>query len=110
MRAGTLRHQVVIEAPQHEQDPETGAMRTTWVEWARVWARIEPLSARDFIAAQAVQSEVTARITIRYREGVTAAMRINHSGRLYNIHGVLPDARSGREYLTLPASEGVNHG
>ncbi len=80
------------------------------MEWARVWAGIEPLSARDFIAAQAVQSEVTARIVIRYREGVTAAMRIKHAGRLYTIHGVLPDAKSGREYLTLPVSEGVNDG
>ncbi|MGX5725687.1 phage head closure protein [Metapseudomonas otitidis] len=110
MRAGSLRHRVVIEAPQQDQDPDSGAMVTTWVEWARVWAGIEPLSARDFIAAQAVQSEVTARIVIRYRAGVTAAMRINHAGRLYTIHGVLPDARSGREYLTLPVSEGVNDG
>lgn len=110
MRAGTLRHQVVIEAPHQAQDPESGSMVTTWVEWARVWASVEPLSARDFIAAQAVQSEVTARIVIRYRPGVTAAMRIDHGGRLYNIHGVLPDTRSGREYLTLPVSEGVNDG
>ncbi|TKE23299.1 head-tail adaptor protein, partial [Klebsiella pneumoniae] len=29
---------------------------------------------------------------------------------IYNIEGVLPDPRSGREYLTLPCSEGDNDG
>ncbi|HDG7399279.1 phage head closure protein, partial [Klebsiella pneumoniae] len=53
---------------------------------------------------------VTTRITIRYREGVTRKHRILFRGRIYNIEGVLPDPRSGREYLTLPCSEGANDG
>lgn len=109
--AGALRHKVTIQRQELAQNPVTGAMVATWVTvWERVPAAIEPLSAREFIAAQAVQSEVSMRITIRYRDGVKASMRILHNGRIFNIQGVLADLDSGRSYLTLPCSEGVNDG
>lgn len=110
MRSGKLRHRVVIEKPGQTQDPATGEMMPGWAPVATVWAAIEPLSAREFIAAQAGQSEITARVTIRYRPGIDATMRIIHRGRVYNIHGVLPDPKSGFHYLTLPVSMGVNDG
>jgi SPP1 family predicted phage head-tail adaptor len=110
MRIGKLRHRVTLEAPGQTQDPNTGEMTPGWQPVATVWASVEPLSARDFIAAQASQSEITARIVMRYREGITPEMRAVHRGRPYKIHGVLPDAGSGRHYLTLPVSEGVSDG
>lgn len=110
MRAGALRHRVRIERPDLAQDPSTGEMVPGWVLVATVWASVEPLSTREFIAAQATQSEITARVVMRYRAGITAGMRLAHRGQLYNIHGVLPDPKSGRQYITLPVSEGVNDG
>lgn len=109
-RAGRLRHRVSLQAYTEIIDPNTGAREKGWAEVAKVWASIEPLSARDFIQSAALQSQVTARITIRYREGVTADMRIVHRGKIYNITGVLADRDSGLEYLTLPVSEGTNAG
>lgn len=108
--AGKLRHKVTIQARGEVQDPVSGEMVPGWTDFASVWASIEPLSARDFIAAQANQSEITARIVIRYREGILPTMRILHRGRVYAIQGVLSDAESGLEYLTLPVSEGVSQG
>ena len=110
MRAGSLRHRITIQRSEPKQDPNTGAMTQAWVDVATTWASIEPLSARDFIAASAAQSEISARIVIRYRPGIDSTMRILEGGRIFNIKGVLPDANSGREYLTLPVSEGVNDG
>ena len=110
MQAGKLRHRVQLQQKEQTQNPQTGAMVDTWNTVATVWASVEPLSAREFIAAGASQSSVTTRITIRYREGVTAKMRALYRGQIYNITGVLPDPESGREYLTLPCSEGVNDG
>lgn len=78
--------------------------------WANVPASVAPLSANDFIAAQAVQSKVMARFVIRYKEGLNAAMRIVYKDKLYNIHGILPDPDSGQDYVTLPCSEGVSDG
>lgn len=105
MRAGKLRHRVTLQRKEQTQNPQTGAMLTTWVPVATVWAAFEPLSAREFIAAQAVQSDVSVRVTVRYRPGVTPAMRLIHRGKTYNIVGVLEDKDSGREYMTLPCSE-----
>ncbi|WP_223532061.1 phage head closure protein [Pseudomonas sp. BF-R-30] len=112
MRAGLLRQRITFQEPGLVQDRETGEMLAGWqTTWEKVPASIESLSARDLIAAQAGQSEVTARIVIRYRPGVQPTMRILHRGTIYNIQGQpLPDKKAGLEYLTLLVSAGVNDG
>lgn len=108
--AGRLRHRVTIQRKVGSQNPNTGAITYTWVDVATVWAEVAPLSAREFVASQAMPSEVSTRITIRHRDDVTAQCRALHRGKVFNIHGVLADQVSGLEYLTLPCSEGVNNG
>jgi SPP1 family predicted phage head-tail adaptor len=109
--AGRLRHRIDIQQKQTAQDPMTGEQTESWVTlWDKVPAAIETLSAREFIAAQAVQSEIKARIVIRYRAGLDATMRILHGSKIYNPAAFLPDMDSGLSYLTIPCSEGVNAG
>ncbi|AWY43856.1 head-tail adaptor protein [Pseudomonas putida] len=112
MRAGLLRHRITIQEPGLIQDPDTGEMIPGWVTvWEKVAASVEPLSARDLIAAQAVQSEASGRVVIRYRAGVLPTMRILHRGDVYEIQGQpLPDPVSGLEYLTILVAKGVNDG
>lgn len=110
MRIGKLRHRVEIQQQQHTQDPQNGEMVETWVALATVWASIEPLSVRDFVASNANQSEVTARIVIRHRDDVDSTCRAVYRGKVYNVVGVMTDAKSGVEYLTLAVNEGVNNG
>lgn len=110
MRAGQLRQRVLLQRKSYEQDPHSGAMVETWQDMANVWASIEPLSVREFIASQAMQAEITARAVIRYRADMEATMRLIHRGKIYNIIGILADKNSGLEYQTLTLSEGVNDG
>jgi len=111
LEAGRLRHRVTIQARTNTQDPITGESTIAWVDaWVNLAAAIEPLSAAELISAQAQRSEVTARMTIRSLAGLTATHRVLHNGRVYNIAGVIPDPDSGREWITLPVSEGVNDG
>ena len=111
LEAGKLRQRITIQQQAISQDSQTGEQVTTWVDFrTSIPASIEPLSAREFIQASAVQSRITARIVIRYLSGITASMRILHGSDVYNIEGVLTDKVSGREYLTLPVSAGVNEG
>lgn len=111
LEAGRLRHRVTIQARSNVQDPVSGATVVVWTDvWVNIAAAIEPLSAREQIAAQAQQSEVSARITIRPLPGLTAQHRVVHNGRIYNVEGVIPDPDSGLEWLTLPVSEGVSDG
>lgn len=110
MRAGKLRHRITLQGPGEVQDPDSGEMLAGWTDIATVYGSVEPLSSREFIAAQAGQSQIVARVTIRYRSGLTSDMRIVHRGTVYNVAGALPDAKSGREYLTIPVTAGVNDG
>jgi SPP1 family predicted phage head-tail adaptor len=116
LAAGKLRHRIRIERQVVSRDAD-GVQQITWepVHADTLAAAIEPLSAREFQAAGAAQSQVTARITVRYRPGLAASMRAVHvrdgaDGAIYNIQGVLADRDSGLEYLTLPVSEGTNDG
>tara|TARA_R110000850_G_scaffold9279_10_gene34390 strand:+ start:210 stop:548 length:339 start_codon:yes stop_codon:yes gene_type:complete len=112
MKAGRLRHRCTIERPTSEQDPNSGAIIEGWELVGKAWMAIEPLSVRGFIAANAAQSEVTGQLVMRYRPNlqIDSTMRVRHGVKIYNIEGVLPDKDSGREYLTLPYSEGLNDG
>jgi SPP1 family predicted phage head-tail adaptor len=107
--AGRLRHRIRFEAPVITRGAG-GSQDLSWTLFATVWAAIEPLSARELIAAAQTQSNVIARIVIRYRADLLPEMRINHNGRIYNPAGYLPDKDSGLEYLTIPVTSGLNDG
>lgn len=113
--AGELCHRVRIERKVQSRSSGTGAISWTWetIPNGRDWAAIEPLSAREFVAAAAVQSKVTGRIKMRYRGDVTSAMRVVHESKnvAYSIEGPpLADKKSGVEYMTLAVGAGVNLG
>ena len=112
-----LRHRIWIQQLQAVEDSageiqtDTGEPIMEWANVAEVWAAIEPLSARQFLAAQAQQSKVSCLITIRHRSDIDPAMRLYHEYKnaYYNLEGILPDKESGLEYLTLVCSEGVRY-
>ena len=111
LEAGKLRHRVTFEKRIDQQNAETGGLTSVWLPlFADVPAAVEPLSAREFMSASAMQSKVIARITVRYQAGMDATQRIKHGTKIYNPEGVLPDKDSGVEYLTIPCSAGVNEG
>lgn len=112
MQTGKLKHRLSLQEQSQTQDPTTGQLVVEWQELDKLWASIEPLSAREFISAKAVQSEISARIVIRARDGINASQRLvdERTGAIYNIEGVLRDPKSGQHWMTLPVSEGVDDG
>lgn len=123
MDAGRFIHRVRIEKLDYVrdsegeaiQDPATGEVLREWVEVTTVWAAIEPLSAKEFLQSAATQAKADARIVIRQRDDVDAAMRLvhvrlNRPDVIYNPHGFLPDKESGLEYMTAPCTRGVGEG
>ena len=104
MRLGPLRHPLLIERPIQIQDATTGDLTESWETFAEVKGSIEPLSAREFIAAKATQAEYTSRIRIRYIPGVLPSMRVIdiREDTVYELAGPpLTDPRSGKHWLTL---------
>lgn len=111
LKAGRLRQFIEIQRPVKTQDASTGAMRVSWETlYDAVPASIEPLSVREFSANAREGSAVSARIVVRALNGLDHSMRVLHGDKIYDVEGVLADAESGREYLTLAVSEGKNNG
>lgn len=100
-----LRHRITVEALTIIRDEIGGVMEVWTPVHQGVPADIVPLSGREFVAAQATQNQVTARITIRYQPGIVPAMRLRHGTDTYNIEAVLPDPTL-RRHLTLMCSTG----
>ena len=76
MRIGKLRHRITIECVVETQDAD-GAVIETWSTYETVQASIDPISGREYFAAQSTQADVTHRICIdslsRERDSDTGA-------------------------------------
>lgn len=114
--AGRFRHRIRIEKNtpvQVKSGPGAGSMAPNWaaiVNGESVPAIIEPLRGSEFIAANAVNSQITSKIIIRWRSDIDKTMRLVEGSKIYNPIGWMVDARFGLEYLTSYATEGVNEG
>lgn len=99
MKAGQLDQRVSITRLVQGQD-EIGQPINAWAPVFTTWAAVEPLAGREFFAAGGGQSEVSTRIRLRYRPGVTSADRVTHEGREYGIVSVI-DYKSAHRELVL---------
>ena len=99
MKAGVLNQQVRLEVQTTVQD-DYGQPLNEWLPVATLWAAVEPLQGREYIAASMLTSAVEARIRLRYRPGVTAAMRVIHGQDTYGIQAVI-HIKSARQELQL---------
>ena len=106
MRAGTLRHKVVIQKNTPTRD-SYGAEVEAWADYATVWASIEPARGREFWESQQVNAEVTGKIRIRYLEGITPKMRVKHGSRIFEIISVINPEERNRE-LQLMVKERID--
>lgn len=113
IRAGTLRRRLVIEQRSTSQDT-AGEPVATWTTVATVWGDIAPISGRELLTAQAINTEISHQITIRYQAAladskIMAGRRISYGGRYFNIHAVMNEDERNRVLMIL-ASEGLNDG
>ena len=112
MQAGKLRHRIKIQAKPLSQD-EWGEPLDQWADvWTNVPASIESVSGGEGWTAQLVQANVNTKITIRWRDGITALHRIVHQTReqlavspqemtIYDIVAPLPDSTGRRELVLM---------
>ena len=104
---GRLRDRVTIKTRSVARDAY-GAEVVTWATLATVWASVETLSGREYLATISggipqVRSERLSRVVIRYRSDVREYMQISYGGRTLRIEQVLEVER--REKLHLMCSE-----
>ncbi len=83
MQAGKLRHRLTVEDYTETVD-SYGEMRKTYSTTTTVWGSVVPLSGRELVQAQQVQSEATTRIRIRYTS-LGPTTRIGFGTRKFDI-------------------------
>lgn len=98
MRAGLLRYRITIEQNTPARDG-FGAEVANWITFATLWASITTVSGSEVIEQQRAAALLTHQIVIRYYAGVAPAMRVNWSGRLFDIQAVLDDQKTGEMQL-----------
>lgn len=108
MRSGEMRHRLSIQEYRYvSRDPNTGDVIYEWVEIGHMWAKVEGIQGREFLAAAAEQAETTWRIITRYRTDIEISQtkRLVLDGMTFDIKASLPDNR--RRQLVLMAETGV---
>ncbi len=108
MQAGRLDTLITIEQKSYART-EFNELVDEWEYFAQVWASVNDISGREFLASGGIQTEVTTKIYLRQIAGVTAGMRVVDGSDIYNI--IAPLGRDRRSNLmTLMCSRGLNNG
>jgi head-tail adaptor len=81
---GALKTRLMLEAPVETDDGQGGVTRE-YATFAKVWARVTPLSARRDVAADADGAAVRYRIVVRCGYALTLQHRLVDGARVYRI-------------------------
>jgi SPP1 family predicted phage head-tail adaptor len=86
--AGKYRYRIII---QEMRDEPNGLGEVVPVPHDRlpVWARVEALMAREYLAADRTKSSVSYKVTMRSLAWLTTKHRLLWNGRILNIQSVL---------------------
>lgn len=105
-----LPHRIRIETFTETQNQDTGHIIKNWTEFVTLWGKLEPLSTKDILQAQAINSTMSARCKIRYSKKaiqIVSTMRVLFRGKYWKIDGEpMPDNESGLEWITLNLAQG----
>lgn len=118
MRAGDLRRRVTIQTRVTTRDT-AGQQSTAWTDYLTgVPANIQPLTGRELLAAQAINTEVSHTIAVRWTAALAdpkavAAMRVRYATpavtRYFNILASMNIDERNKQ-IDLLAVEGENLG
>ncbi len=100
MQAGKLRHPLTIQARSTTRD-SLGQELETWATVSTVWGSVVPLTGRELVQAQALHSETTHKVTVRFFDGLTTSHRMQHNGRTLQILSVLNTDERNREHVLM---------
>jgi SPP1 family predicted phage head-tail adaptor len=102
MNIGTLSERFTLEQPIRSADGGGGAS-VAWQTVAELWARVRPITGEERLRHDQLAGRVTHEVWIRWRLGVTPAMRFRQDARIYEIAAVLEAKR--RVYLKCLCEE-----
>lgn len=103
VKAGDLRHRVVIEHADRTSDG-AGGSTLYWQTVAEVWAAIWSRTVGEDFVLDRTAGTATHDIWIRYRADVKPDMRIRFGARIFDILGAI-DVEDRGAWLKCPVEE-----
>lgn len=103
IHSGDLTRLVTIQE-RMESDDGGGGQDVVFSDVGTAWAKVETGGGREFVQAQQLVPELTHRVVMRYRTGVTAKHRLVYGARSLAIHAAI-DPEERHEQLVLLCSE-----
>jgi SPP1 family predicted phage head-tail adaptor len=107
--SASLRHRLTLQQRSTTRDSLKQQDPAAWSTFLVVWADIAPTPGISQVTGEAQASSVTHTITIRYRPGVAARMRILYGSRVFEIDSVI-DVEERHFWLRLNCIEGLSQG
>lgn len=83
MDPGKLNKRITFQLQDLDSEDES------WKDIATTWANINPISGKEYYSAETINSDLTHKIRLRYRRGITPDMRILYNGRIFYIVSVI---------------------
>lgn len=86
--SGKYRTPLFLQRPVDAQPSAgEGDLEQTWVTVAMVWARVRPLTGREYWEAQQVRGTANVRVELRFRDDLDPTWRFSNDDgtRLLNI-------------------------
>jgi len=96
MRIGRLNKRVTIRKQTWSKN-SMGENKQAWVDYATVWAGVEPLRGQEALLAEKIESLITTRIVIRYRKDIDDSMMVRYNGIDFEIMYIIPPDFNKRE-------------
>lgn len=115
MKAGTLRHKVLLENRAVTRDALGGEI-VTWVPVTtlagdgKVWANVRFMSGMEALRTDAVVATLKASIRILFRNDLKPTARATYNNQVFDIKAAMPDPGTGRDYLDLVCETGASNG
>lgn len=114
MKSNDLRHRITIQRKAEVVDPVTGYRDWSWSDYAAdVPAKWLVGPGREYLASEALRSEVQGRFELRWSPliaTVTPLDRALWDGRVYDIKSPPLTEATARRTITLMVAEGLNDG
>lgn len=109
MRAGSLKHQVLIQEKTVTGTGDRGQPVYTWNTLITVPASISPLNGRKAEIARQLVASATHTVTLRYYAGLTETMRLLYGSRVFNIGFIknLDELNFTQELLVTEQKNGI---
>ncbi|MDD4431692.1 MAG: phage head closure protein [Bacteroidales bacterium] len=98
MNPGRYRHKIDFLQRTTGQD-DYGEPYGTWEIFKTVWASKEPLLGNEFFTAFTTDTKVEVKFNMRFVEGITNEMRIQHGTEVYEILSAINVKSLNRELL-----------